>query len=159
MKKIPVKFLLPPVHFFALGFGSGYLPKAPGTMGTLAGVLVYILIPDLPWIYYLGLVSLLFIVGIWICGFTAGALQVHDHPAIVWDEIVGYLVTMAFAPPGLLWIGLGFVLFRGFDIFKPWPINILDKRLQGGFGIMVDDLVAAIFSLTILQIIAYILYT
>ena len=159
MKKIPVKFLLHPVHFFALGFGSGFLPKAPGTLGTLAGVLVYLLIRDLPWIYYLGLVSLLFIVGIWICDFTARALQVHDHPAIVWDEIVGYLVAMALSPPGPLWIGLGFVLFRVFDIFKPWPINILDKRLQGGFGIMVDDLIAAIFSLTILQIIAYILYT
>ena len=159
MKQIPAKFLIHPLHFFSLGFGSGYLPRAPGTMGTVAGIIVYLLIRDLSWVYYIGLVILLFLLGIWICGVTARALGVHDHPAIVWDEIVGYLITMILSPPGWGWMVLGFVLFRIFDIFKPWPINWLDKVVKGGAGIMVDDLIAGIFSLTLLQIIAYILYT
>jgi phosphatidylglycerophosphatase A len=122
-------------------------------------VILYLILYKLAWFYYLALVILLFLIGIWICGVTARALNVHDHPSIVWDEIVGYLVTMIFAPAGWGWILLGFVLFRIFDIFKPWPINLLDKHLKGGIGIMIDDLVAGIFSLTLLQLIAYILYT
>jgi len=157
MKLINGKLLLNPVHFLALGFGTGCVPKAPGTVGTLAGVLLYLLVQDLPWVYYLSLVCLLYLVGIWICSYTAKALGVHDHPAIVWDEIVGYLVTMFCAPTGWLWIIGGFVLFRIFDIWKPWPIRLLDKHVKGGNGVMVDDLLAGIFSLTVIQIIAYIL--
>jgi phosphatidylglycerophosphatase A len=157
MKPISIKLLANPVHLFSLGFGSGYFPKAPGTMGTVVGVLLYLLLYKLDMFNYLALVTLLFVFGIWICGETARELKVHDHPAIVWDEIVGYLVTMAYAPPGWTWLVLGFVLFRLFDIFKPWPINLLDKRLKGGLGIMLDDLLAGIFSLTLLNIIAYIL--
>ncbi|MGY8813934.1 MAG: phosphatidylglycerophosphatase A family protein [Gammaproteobacteria bacterium] len=158
MKRISVKLLAHPIHFFSLGLGSGYMPKAPGTMGTVVGVVLYLILYKLAWFYYLALVILLFLIGIWICGVTARELQVHDHPSIVWDEIVGYLVTMIFAPAGWWWILLGFVLFRLFDIFKPWPINLLDKHIKGGLGIMIDDLIAGIFSLTLLQLIAYILY-
>jgi phosphatidylglycerophosphatase A len=157
MNRPSYQLLKHPVHFIALGFGTGYFPRAPGTLGTFAGVLIYLFMQGLTWYVYLGLVLAMFIFGIWICGYTARELKAHDHPSIVWDEIVGYLVTMAFAPPGWLWVMSGFVLFRIFDIWKPWPICLLDKRLPGGVGIMADDLVAGIFSLTIVQIIAYIL--
>jgi len=157
MKFIHGKLLRDPIHFLALGFGTGCVPKAPGTAGTLAGVLVYLIVQGLPWVYYLALVGLLYLMGVWICAYTAKALGAHDHPAIVWDEIVGYLVTMFLAPAGWLWIIAGFILFRLFDIWKPWPIRWLDKQVKGGNGIMVDDLVAGIFSLTVIQIIAYIL--
>jgi len=157
MKQIPIKFLLNPVHLLSLGFGSGCVPKAPGTMGTLVGVLLYMVLRELRWEYYLAVVLLLCLAGVWLCGYSARALGVHDHPAIVWDEICGYLLTMCFAPVGWGWILAGFLLFRAFDICKPWPISLLDKGLKGGLGIMADDLLAAIFSLTILQLIAYIL--
>ncbi len=155
MKTIPLTMLRHPVHLLSLGFGSGCAPKAPGTMGTLVGVLLYLPMQLLAWPYYLALLLLLIGAGIWLCGQTAKALGVHDHPGIVWDEITGYLLTMLAAPKGVLWIILGFVLFRLFDIWKPWPIRLLDKQLKGGFGVMADDLLAAIFSLTIIQIIAY----
>jgi phosphatidylglycerophosphatase A len=157
MQRIPVSLLANPVHCLALGFGSGYVPKAPGTAGTLVGVALYLLLMDLPWQYYLVVVAGCCLAGVWLCGYTARVLGAPDHPAIVWDEISGYLLTMALAPDGWLWIVLGFILFRLFDIFKPWPIVLLDKRVKGGLGVMVDDLVAGIFSLTVLQVIAYIL--
>jgi phosphatidylglycerophosphatase A len=135
-----------PIHFMAFGFGSGLLPKAPGTYGTLVGIPIYLLMQPLSLIYYVALVCLAFIIGIWVCDVTARDLGVHDHGGIVWDEIVGYLVTMVFAPTGLLWLLLGFLLFRFFDIVKPWPIRWIDKRVGGGFGIMVDDLVAGLFA-------------
>jgi phosphatidylglycerophosphatase A len=73
----------------------------------------------------------------------------------VWDEIVGYLITMAAAPSGWLWIVLGFVLFRLFDILKPWPVSLADKKLHGGFGVMLDDVIAGLYALLVLQLIAY----
>jgi phosphatidylglycerophosphatase A len=158
MKKPPVKLLLNPVHFCSLGFGTGYSPKAPGTMGTLAGLLVYLLVQDLDLVYYLVMTLGFLVTGIFMCRYTTDALKVDDHPAIVWDEIVGYLITMCYAPAGWWWPLLGFVLFRIFDILKPWPINLADKQLKGGIGIMLDDVIAGIYSLAIMQIISYILY-
>jgi phosphatidylglycerophosphatase A len=104
---------------------------------------------------YLLIVVILFIFGVWICERTAKALQVHDHPGIVWDEIVGFLVTMILAPQGWIWWLAGFLLFRVFDIFKPWPIKILDQRVGGGFGIMIDDVLAGIFAAICLQLLHY----
>ena len=109
------------------------------------------------WPYYLALAIVMFAAGVWLCGKTADRLGVHDHPAIVWDEIVGYLITMILAPSGWLWILIGFVLFRLFDIWKPWPIHWLDKQVRGGLGIMIDDVLAAVYALICLQIIAYLL--
>lgn len=156
MRPLPAKLLLNPVHFLSFGFGTGYFPRAPGTAGTVAGVVLYLLVRDLPWLYYLVLTAGMYAVGLLICARTASALGVHDHPAIVWDEMVGYLATMFLAPGGWPWVVLGFIIFRIFDIVKPWPINRLDD-LKGSNGIMADDLLAGIFSLTVLQIIAYIL--
>jgi len=135
-----------PVLLLAFGFGSGLAPKAPGTFGTLAGVLVYLLLQTLQLPLYLAVTAGVCLVGIPICGIAASKLGVHDHPGIVWDEIAGYLVTMAFAPSGWLWMLAGFAAFRVFDILKPWPICALDRKLGGGFGIMVDDVVAGIFA-------------
>ncbi len=157
MQKISARLLLNPVHFISLGFGTGLSPRAPGTVGTIAGIVIYLLIEGMPLLYYLSLVFLLYLAGIRLCACTAQVLGAHDHPAIVWDEIVGFLITMTFAPEGWQWIITGFVLFRLFDIWKPWPIGWVDRHLQGGHGIMADDLLAGIFALTILEIIVYIL--
>lgn len=151
---LPAGFLKHPVHLFALGFGSGCSPCVPGTTGTLVGVLIYLPLQQLDWLIYLVLVAVLFLAGIWLCGQTARDLKVHDHGAIVWDEIVGYLVTMFLAPTGWIWVLLGFVLFRLFDIWKPWPIRMIDRDLGGGLGIMLDDVLAGIYSLVCILIIA-----
>ncbi|WP_448563860.1 phosphatidylglycerophosphatase A family protein [Thalassotalea ganghwensis] len=142
-----VKFNLgSPVQFFALGFGSGLVPKAPGTMGTLVAIPLFMLLGKLPIIVYLGIVLILALIGVYLCGQAAKQLGVHDHPAIVWDEIVGYLITMCAMPMTWQSILLGFVLFRFFDIVKPWPISYLDKHCHGGLGIMLDDIVAGLMA-------------
>ncbi len=155
--QVSVKLLLNPAHLLSLGFGSGLLPKMPGTLGTFVGVLLFVLLPELDWKSYLGIIILAFIIGVGICGYTAKVLNVHDHPAIVWDEIVGYFITMFMVPKGWMWILAGFILFRIFDILKPWPISVADKQVKGGLGIMLDDVIAALFSLIIIQIILYLL--
>ena len=135
-----------PIHLLAFGFGAGLSPKAPGTMGTVVAVLIYLVLPSMPPTIYVGLILLSFVFGIWICGKTAEDLGVHDHGGIVWDEFVGYWITMFMAPSGLFWVLLGFVFFRLLDIFKPWPIKWADKELAGGLGIMLDDVLAGIMA-------------
>jgi phosphatidylglycerophosphatase A len=141
-----------PVHLLAFGFGAGVMPKAPGTWGTLVAVPIYALLQGLSLPLYLAVVVVLALLGIWLCGVAARDLGVHDHPGIVWDEIVGYLITMIAAPAGWAWWLAGFVLFRLFDIFKPWPIRVVDKGVQGGLGIMLDDILAGIMALVCLQL-------
>jgi phosphatidylglycerophosphatase A len=155
--RVPAKLLLNPAHCLSLGFGSGLSPKMPGTMGTVIAVGLYLLLPEMDWKIYLGIILVSFIVGIFLCDYTAKALNVHDHPGIVWDEIVGYFITMFMVPKSWLWILIGFVLFRLFDICKPWPISVADKRLKGGLGIILDDVIAGLFALIIIQIILYLL--
>jgi len=146
--KYPRNFnLKSPVQFLALGFGSGLAPKAPGTFGTLAAIPLFLLCSFLPLSGYLVVTVLVSIVGITICGKAADELGVHDHPAIVWDEIAGYLITMILVPVSLTNIIIGFAFFRLFDIVKPWPISLLDKKVSGGLGIMVDDILAGVFAL------------
>ena len=139
-----------PVHLLAFGFGTGLLPRAPGTFGTLIGVPVYWLIGNLAPVWYGMIVLILFIAGIRLCEITARELAVPDHPAIVWDEIVGFQVTMFMAPPGWEYLLLGFSLFRLFDIVKPYPIRHLEK-LPGGWGIMADDVLAGVYAMLVLQ--------
>lgn len=144
-----------PVHFLALGFGSGLLKPAPGTWGTLAAVPVYLALINF---YPSGLLawSLMllfgFIIGVYLCGKTATDVGVHDHGAIVWDEIIGFLITMTLISPSWQNIVLGFALFRVFDIVKPWPIKLLDKHVHGGFGIMIDDVLAGVFAWVLLYL-------
>ena len=152
---IAVKELKDPVVFVALGFGSGLSPWAPGTAGTVIAIPLYVLISSLHTSFYLAITALVSLIGIWVCSYTSKKLNGHDHPAIVIDEIAGYFITMIMAPEGWLWVLIGFILFRIFDIFKPWPISWIDKKVRGGFGIMLDDIVAGIVALILLQLIAY----
>jgi len=148
------KVLTNPIHFLAFGFGSGLAPFAPGTFGTLMAIPLYLLMQPLSLPLYLLLTTVVCVVGIWICGRSSDLLGVHDHSGIVWDEFAGYFVTMIAAPEGWIWVVIGFALFRLFDIWKPWPISVLDKKVHGGLGIMIDDILAGVFSLIILQFIA-----
>ncbi len=150
-KYAPASVWRNPVHFFAFGFGSGAAPFAPGTFGTLVAIPLYLLMAPLTLWIYLAIVVVMTMLGIWLCEVTSRDLGVHDHSGIVWDEIVGYLITMAAAPEGVEWIVVGFLLFRFFDILKPWPIGWIDKHVKGGWGIMVDDILAGIFSWLTLQ--------
>jgi phosphatidylglycerophosphatase A len=154
MAATPASVWRNPVHFLAFGLGRGAAPVAPGTFGTLAAVVIYLALPSMGWMWYLLMLLLTFVAGIWICGKTADDIGVHDHGGIVWDEFVGLWLTMFLAPPGWVWLVLGFVLFRVFDVLKPWPIRWLDSRVAGGFGIMIDDILAGIFALLCLQIAA-----
>lgn len=144
-----------PIHFLAIGFGSGLMPKAPGTFGTLAAIPVYLLLVQFDiWLYILA-TCIITVAGVFICDYTSKALGVHDHSGIVIDEVAGFLITMIAVPFQWQWILVGFVLFRLFDIVKPWPISWLDKRVQGGFGIMIDDVLAGVFALICLQLIIH----
>ncbi|ALO45408.1 phosphatidylglycerophosphatase A family protein [Pseudohongiella spirulinae] len=143
-----------PVHFLAFGLGSGAAPRAPGTFGTVAAVVIYLLLPVSNPLLYSAILLLSFAVGVWLCGKTARDIGVHDHGGIVWDEFVGYWLTMLMAPPGWFWIVVGFLLFRFFDIIKPWPIRWLDRHVHGGLGIMIDDVLAGLFALVCLQLLA-----
>lgn len=144
-----------PVHLLAFGFGSGAATKAPGTWGTLAAVVPYLALAQLPLLAYLSVVLLAFIAGVYICGRTAADLGVHDHGGIVWDEFVGLWISLIALPAGWPWLVAGFVLFRIFDIAKPWPIGWADRLVSGGLGIMLDDVLAGFYTLFILQLAAW----
>lgn len=150
-----LRFLLRhPAHFVALGFGSGLVPKAPGTFGTLVGLPLFALLMTLPEPAHLPVIALLFVIGIPLCTRAGTALGVSDHGGIVWDEIVAMLLVLEFTPHSWRWWLLAFGLFRLFDIWKPAPIRQCDAHLKGGFGVMFDDLLAAlyaVFSLKALQ--------
>ncbi len=144
-----------PVHLLSFGFGAGLSPVAPGTMGTLAAIPIFLLLATFSPMIYLILVVIMFFIGCWCSSLTAETLGVHDHPGIVIDEIVGYLITMIYVPITWYWVILGFLLFRIFDIWKPWPISIADRQVKGGLGIMLDDVLAALYSLLSLHIVIW----
>ncbi|MDN3614973.1 MAG: phosphatidylglycerophosphatase A [Vibrio gallaecicus] len=141
-----------PWHLLATGFGSGLSPIIPGTMGTLASIPLYFLLVQLPFPVYVIAVVISCIVGIKICQVTSDDMKVHDHGSIVWDEFAGFWITMGLVPllnippTDWKWLLTGFILFRFFDMVKPWPIGWLDKRIHGGLGIMIDDIVAGIMA-------------
>jgi phosphatidylglycerophosphatase A len=143
-----------PAHFFSLGFGSGLMPKGPGTAGTLVAFPMYWAIAPLmnDYLFLLFLVVSYFI-GVWICDKTGRALGVPDHGGIVWDEIVAFMLVLFFTPAGIYWQILAFVLFRFFDIVKPQPIKYFDENMHGGKGVMFDDLLAAAYALFCLAMI------
>jgi phosphatidylglycerophosphatase A len=151
----PAFDLTQPVQFLALGFGSGLAPKAPGTFGTLAAIPLFLLLTMLmptPLLYAIAVI-VMGLAGIYICGKAADDVGVHDHPAIVWDEFIGFFITMFMVPVSWQSILVGFILFRIFYIFKPWPISFIYKNMTGGSGIMFDDVLAGIFALVIMQLI------
>lgn len=141
--------------FLAFGLGSGLSPRAPGTVGTLAGLLVALPVAGLgvPMWAALSAIGLAFLVGIPICTRASNALGVHDHGGIVWDEFVGIWLVLATVPFGWSWWLAAFIAFRVFDIIKPWPIGWLDRKVHGGLGIMIDDVVAAGFAIGVLAIV------
>ena len=143
-----------PVHFLALGFGSGLVPFMPGTWGSLAAVPLVALMAWLPGWGYIAVTMLACLAGNYLCGKTAEDMRVHDHGSIVWDEVAGMMITFAFIP--IHWQSLlaGFVLFRLFDIIKPWPIGPIDKHVHGGAGIMLDDVVAGVMACISLHLIS-----
>jgi len=151
-----IKFLLAhPAHFFGLGFGSGLAPKAPGTFGTLAGFPLFWLIFNYSFDVQLIIIAALFLVGVYFCDVTGKALGVADHGGIVWDEIVAMMLVLAVTPPyWLSWL-VAFLLFRLFDIWKPFPIKQFDVKLKNGFGVMFDDLLAAIYAIISLKLILW----
>ena len=145
---IPASLLKDPRHFLSLGFGSGLAPKAPGTFGTVAAIPPYLILADIGLVPWIAIIVGGFFIGIYLCQFTSDALGVHDHSGIVWDEFIGFWMTMMAAPVLCWqWVLAGFVLFRVFDIIKPWPIKLADSKIHGGFGIMVDDVLAAIYAI------------
>ncbi len=148
------KFLIShPAHFFALGFGSGLSPKAPGTFGTIVGLILFYALLSLPQLWHLPIIALLFVVGIPLCGITGKNLGVSDHGAIVWDEIVAMMLVLTFVPLDWLHWLMAFALFRLFDIWKPFPIRQCDAKFKGGFGVMFDDLLAAVYAILTLEVI------
>ena len=154
--RVDAALLRHPVHFLSLGFGSGLSPYAPGTAGTLAAIPLFWFMSTLPLAVYLAVVGVLFLIGIYLCQVTTDRLGAHDHSAIVWDEVVGYLLTMTAIPFDWRWVLAGFFLFRLFDVWKPWPVRALDRSVGGGLGIMLDDIGAAIYAALSLQAILYI---
>lgn len=133
-------------HFLAFGLGSGLARFAPGTFGTLVSIPFYLVLARLPAWLYVVTVAAAFALGVWISNLVSRDLRVHDHGGIVFDEFVGFWITMFLLPAEWPWILAGFAAFRLFDIWKPWPIRWCDRHIEGGFGIMFDDVVAGIFA-------------
>ena len=149
-----LKFLTThPAHFFALGFGSGLSPKAPGTFGTVVGLILFYALLSLPQLWHLPIIGMLFLIGIPLCSITGKNLGVADHGSIVWDEIVAMMLVLTFVPLDWLHWLMAFALFRLFDIWKPFPIRQCDAKLKGGFGVMFDDLLAAVYAILTLEVI------
>ena len=146
-----------PSGLLAFGFGSGLSPFAPGTIGTLVAIPFAIAMKTMPTVVFWIVLVLMFLLGIELCNRVSRKLGVHDHGGIVWDEIVGYCLSIALVPLQWQWFLAAFVLFRFFDIYKPWPIRQLDKKVSGGLGIMIDDVVAGIFTIAVLAVVQYLL--
>ncbi len=151
---IPASVWKNPWHFIAFGFGTGAIPVAPGTFGTLIAIPFYLFLESYSDATYIVLTIMFALFSIWLCNKVSKEIHVHDHQGMCIDEIVGYLVTMIGAPYGWGWILLGFILFRIFDIWKPWPIRQVDAQVTGGLGMILDDVLAGIYSLIIIHILA-----
>ena len=142
-----------PAYFIAFGFGAGLAPIAPGTVGTLlAFPLYWLFFPQVGALEFLVLILVLFILGVWACDTAGRALGVSDYGGMVWDETVAFLLVLFLVPATLYWQAAAFMLFRLFDILKPPPIRFYDQTLKNGFGVMLDDLIAAFYTLVVLAI-------
>lgn len=148
---IPEKVWQDPLYFIGFGFGAGAMPFAPGTFGTLMAIPFYLLFRSLPPAAYLSVILIFILFSSYLSHYLSKAIHEHDHPGMCIDEFVGYFVTMSFAPHHWTFIVLGFVLFRLFDIWKPWPIGWIDKHVTSGFGMVLDDVLAGFYSFILLQ--------
>lgn len=142
-----------PAGWIATGFGSGLSPLAPGTAGSLAALLPWLALRELPLALYALALVLAFALGVWACAWAVAALQTADPGVAVWDEFVGLWLALSpllGSPADWLWICVGFILFRIFDIAKPWPVSWADRRVAGGLGVMLDDAIAGGYAALIL---------
>lgn len=144
-----------PANFLAFGFGSGLAPYASGTFGTLPALLICALLGGMPVLLYVAIIVVAFVAGIWFCNEATSYLGSHDHGAIVWDEIVGMMITMIAVPMSVGTLIAGFFLFRLFDVWKPWPISWMDQNIDGGLGIMIDDVFAGVLACIALHLLVY----
>ena len=144
-----------PLGWIAAGFGAGFSPKAPGTVGSLAALLPWwFLLRDLPMPAYLAVLAATFALGVWASHWTIRRTGIQDPSLVVWDEYVGMWIALAAAPAGWIWMAVAFVAFRVFDIAKPWPVGWADEALDGGFGAMADDALAGLYALAVVQALA-----
>jgi phosphatidylglycerophosphatase A len=141
-----------PAGWIASGLGVGLSPRAPGTVGSLAALLpwwFFLRHLSLPW--YLASLILAFIIGIWAANWVIAKTRIEDPSVVVWDEFVGLWIALLLAPNGWPWMLGGFVLFRVFDIWKPWPVRWADRKLHGGVGAMLDDVLAGVYAFLLIQ--------
>lgn len=144
-----------PAGWIATALGAGLSPVAPGTAGSLVALLPWwFLLRGLPVEWYVVVLVAGFVLGVWACGVCDRRLGMHDQGALVWDEVIGMWLALLAAPPAWWWMSVGFALFRLFDIWKPWPVRLADRRVHGGLGVMLDDVVAGIYAWIVLQLIA-----
>lgn len=153
----PKALLRHPAGWIASGFGSGFSPRAPGTVGTAAALLPWWWLRALPLPYYALAIVLAFAIGVWASSWVVRRSGVQDPQVVVWDEFVGVWIALAAAPAGWIWLLAGFALFRLFDIWKPWPVGWADEKVPSGLGVMLDDVLAGIYALIVMQVAAYFL--
>jgi len=147
----PWHLLRSPAGLIATGFGAGLAPRAPGTAGTALALLPWLALRELPLAGYLLALALAFALGVWAANRVIAKIRIEDPGLVVWDEFVGLWITLIAAPPGWPWMLAGFVLFRVFDIAKPWPVAWADRTIKGGFGVMFDDALAGLYALVVMQ--------
>jgi phosphatidylglycerophosphatase A len=148
------RMLASPAGWIACGFGSGLTPKAQGTFGSLAAILPWLLLRGLSLPAWVGIIVVAFAIGVWACDVAGRSIGVDDHRSLVWDEFVGLWITLLPALLAPWWAVLaGFALFRLFDVWKPWPIAWFDRRVKGGFGVMLDDAIAGVFAGIVLYLV------
>jgi phosphatidylglycerophosphatase A len=154
MKIDPRTVFADPRYFLALGFGSGLSPRAPGTAGSLVALACFLVLNQLHPAFYAVIVVAVFGLGVWVSDWVAKDLHLEDPGVIVIDEFVGLWISLFLVPSGWYWVAVGFLLFRFFDIVKPWPVNWLDRNVKGGFGIMADDVAAGLYAFLCIQALA-----
>lgn len=144
-----------PAGWIATALGAGLSPRAPGTAGSLVALLPWwFLLRGLPLGWYVVVLVVGFALGVWACAVSDRRVGMHDQGALVWDEVIGMWITLLAAPAAWWWMLAGFALFRLFDIWKPWPVSWADRRVHGGLGVMLDDVLAGLYALVVLQIVA-----
>ena len=148
----PKQLLRHPAGWIASGFGSGFSPRAPGTVGSAVALLPWWWLRTLPLPFYALAVAFAFAIGVWASSWVVRRSGVQDPQVVVWDEFVGVWIALIAAPAGWIWMLAGFALFRLFDIWKPWPVSWADEKLHGGLGVMLDDVFAGVYALIVLQL-------
>ncbi|WP_146906967.1 phosphatidylglycerophosphatase A family protein [Arenimonas daejeonensis] len=152
------KLMKHPLGWIAAGFGAGFSPRAPGTVGSLAALLPWwFLMKDMPLPVYLTVLAVGFGIGVWASHWAIARTGIEDPSLVVWDEYIGMWIALLFLPTGWAWVVAAFVLFRIFDIAKPWPVSWADRKLHGGFGAMLDDAIAGVYALAVVQALAFFL--